>query len=396
MDYRKEHAIGKRLRARKTLWPYTFPLSRKKPANSLLCKSNCDNNVIESSRTDDSKSLTDYVSEQLLEQISILNSSPSVSRKKKTKSDDTVVTFKKKAAEDPDITFKIEHDALSTGQSHISTRPCSERSELSASPTELGLDEVSSATDKSKVKTEHIDDEISFTEVIPEFENYSESSPSDKESNSEDGPVSKKDRSRAASLDARVRTMLLLEKQKPTVALSVKAEPLVADNIPCATEKSKSKSSTKKLINSQEKALAKTQQWFDDCFASNSKTVNKIKKAKEKSLKELQTIERKKIMKKKRQCRSCMKMLKFLLVKTSRELLEQIVSPAELIPKSTINNSSPENGAICNKCQQNQSIETATAIRSVSKCQVKLTKLPNELLQQSGNSAYGMLFLNCL
>ncbi|XP_063719747.1 uncharacterized protein LOC134846358 isoform X2 [Symsagittifera roscoffensis] len=388
MDYRKEHSIGKRLRARKTLWPYTFPLSRKKNFNAIVSKdsssSESSSSVESSPKQECQKSLTEYVSEQLLDEIEQMHKRPQINERKGNQSalEDSVVTFKRHSTEDLEVTFKMEHDPVSSGESQISTRPNSEKSVELNTPE----DYVGDTKLRRKIKTEHIDDEISFTEVI------SESSIDEHSTLSSVSIVSvKKDRSRAASLDARVRTMLLLEKQKPV--LSNLRNP--QNDTTCLEETSKSKEKFETLIEEpifvnesvsvaldNPKTFPKTEQWYDSCFASNSKTLKTIRKSKEKSLKDLQEIERSKIRKRKKQCQGCMKMLKYLLVKTSQELLEQMGHSKKKIKHKQAKSA---RNAICEKCQSNKEPSESEGMEKAVKCQVKLTKLSNEVLERSSN-----------
>merc|ERR1712226_13052 len=251
MAYREHHPIGKRLGAQKTLWPYSFPVSRKKtsPKKSSEVLSQT------ASASSDGKSLTDIVSEQLLAEISILNQMESRDSRKrkspgKSRSEDSVVTFKRKAMNDPEISFKIEHDPNSTGQSEVSTRPGSVRSEVSVTPDDLSVSDSGVVLNQTKVKTEHLDDEISFTSVVA----TKKKSAKGKVGYRKGSPKSKRNRSRAASLDARVRTMFLLEKQKNFTL----PKNDVDENVEIKAENKLIKSHTTDLVNGAKFRNSKT------------------------------------------------------------------------------------------------------------------------------------------
>ena len=388
MDYRNEHPIGRRVNARRSVFTLnTFQadaLDHLNQANisktlkrKLVTEPTLENQKTEisswGSNSFDHEDMHNQkwadIPWKLYEQLQALEYSPSdeSSSFNDDSSSNTVplVTFKRsRDDDDDDILFKLEHD--STSNDGTETRPNSAKSE----PLSNLEEDPESGVSQEDIEWETNNDAI---KVAVPFTPKKEQKPVQLLKSPEE--FSKKWR-RAASLDSRVRTMLLLEKQR------FQTKTFSNNFLTSGTSSKKSDSENWTTLKKSEDQLEidKTSEWFESCFSPNTTTTNELTKAKKVSLRKIKNS----LKSKKEQCESCLSVLRFLLIRTGKELLDRL---DEKLDNASGNHSlvSLENAyrkeKYCHKCKKLlSSADRSNDYDDDGEFRVKLPKLRSDSL----------------
>ena len=385
MEYRDEHPIGKRLNARRAVFPFTpyqtdtfahlnqasfKQLKRKISAAETFDSVKTDLNSWQSGNigSNQNDEWAD-IPWKLYEQLQKLEDSPSdessCNDTSSTSSSAPLVTFKKSRDDDDDddILFKLEHD--STSNDGTLTRSNSAKSEPLSS-----LDEEPDPS----FSPEEIEWETNNDFLQPEVPSTPEKQQKPIKLLKSPQEFSKKWR-RAASLDSRVRTMLLLEKQR----FHTKPFPPSYADSSATSKKDDSDTWTTFKKTEDQLEIDKTNEWFESCFSPNSTTTNEITKARKVSLRKIKNS----LNSKKEQCESCLSVLRFLLIRTGKELLDRLDEKSDSIsPTAPITeNNAFRKEKYCHKCKKLlSSADRSNDCDDDGEFRVKLRKLRSDTI----------------